>query len=171
MAPQLRSDAEGLSGLESIIGERDGVSFAHARGVIEASMEQVLAAIQPMNVVNYARVDASEFGEVEVPGVDRAFELRNTVESIITVRYSLIWKVKQSDDAGYARWDLAVAPAFIEVNRGSVVLRMLDDNTTEVELMHELDAPRTSPRDLEDTLRDLFEALRRASVGESDIMP
>lgn len=169
LAPALRSDGDELGGFfEVVSGEREGVPFAHARGVIEAPLAEVLAAIRPENVINSRRVDASETMSVEAPGADHAFELRNTVEALITVRYSLIWKVKQSDETGYARWDLSVAPAFIRANRGSVVLHMLADNITEIELMHELDAPRTSPRDLEVTLRDLFEALRQASLGDAE---
>lgn len=127
-------------------GERDNYSWAHGRGYIHASLGRTWEAFRDIEVVvDDPSVDSwSTTHDVE-EGYDFSFRIRNVVNDIITVEFDITWRQSavggtvQSPEVVGIAYQKTWGTEFIELLRGTIVLRPVTSDVTEVDMVEHLD--------------------------------
>ncbi len=147
-------------------GNREaGGFYAHARGVVPGSIQELANALEPAVVVNHRRVDEWRSRPLEPSNdYDRGFEIENVVDAFVTVRFKLAWRLAEKQGQLFVRWSLSEGPGFLDTNEGSIVFYEADQGDLIMDAVYHLDAPSVTTETLEQTLRDLHHAIREAAT-------
>lgn len=167
--PEILSVAAGQGHIDE---DGNEVYWAHARGHIKADLATVWGAAQVIDVcVDRREVNAWTVTQDTVPEFDVSFTIHNTVHDILTVNYDTTWVFELqegSEDAPelvMAQWDKTEGPKVIDILRGSLVLRAVDDQVTEIELMEHLKATLRDEQTIARYLRDYYADLVAETHG------
>jgi hypothetical protein len=161
-------------GINFETGERDdGLFWLHGRGVVHASVSDVIAALADPRVVTDRRGVTRFTTEFDVEeGYDVSFATLNTTVDILTVEWTLTWRglVVQGDmddpEVFAMRYQKTDGAAILDVMQGSIIATALTNNRTELELIEHLKAPLTSDTDLLCYQQDLFDEVVLTTRGD-----
>lgn len=148
------------------VGSTPDFDWVHARGYVDAPIDRVREALlDPPVVVDRRQVDRwSVVLDVE-PEYPHSFRIHNEVDDIITVEFDMTWRLGDSDPESaepglfLARWQKTNGTTFIQILRGSLVVRPIDDQTTSLELIEHLRATSGSHDQLMSYMGDLHASI------------
>lgn len=140
-----------------VAGEADDYRWAHARGRVRGSVSETWAAFKvPEVVVDRRRIDAWETTYDVEPDADFSMTIHQVIHEVVTVEYDLTWRQEGVDeDVVGIRWQKTLGSPLVDILRGSVVIRRLEDDLVEIEVVEHLGAPSTREEDLTGYLADL----------------
>ncbi|MCA9570972.1 MAG: hypothetical protein KC656_24195 [Myxococcales bacterium] len=148
--------------------------WAHARGRVDADPATVWEALQVLDViVDRREVDLYSYAPDPTLGYDRAFQVDNEVDDLITVRFRLTWVhelqigPEEAPERVLVRWDKTHGTAFIDLLSGTVELTARDDGTTDLAFVEHLRAAARDEATIEQYLEDLFADVVAWSAGEA----
>ena len=144
-------------------GETDNYSWAHGRGYIHASLGRTWEAFRDIEVVvDDPSVDTwSTTNDVE-EGYDFSFRIRNVVHDVVTVEFDITWResavggsVQDPEVVGIA-YQKTWGTEFIDLLRGTIVLRPVSDDVTEVDMVEHLDGYGRDAETVVDYFDDVY---------------
>jgi hypothetical protein len=154
-------------------GQTDDHYWAHARGYVHASVDAVYNAMQrPPVLVDRREIDEWEVEWGTVPEYDVSLTLHQTVEDVLTVKYDTTWvmEVQGKDGLGAtqvaAQWDKTDGTPFIDELTGSLVVKRVNAEVSEVLFVAWLDASLRDESTLVSHERDIHSNLVAAVKGE-----
>jgi len=143
-------------------GKDDGTYWAHARAYVQASPDEVYAALQrPRVLVDRREIDAYEVRWDTVPAYEVSLTLHQTVDDVITVDYDTTWVMeRQAADASgttrlVAQWDKTDGTPFIDMLAGSLVVSSPAPGVSELQMVSWLEAALRDEQTLVSYQRDL----------------
>lgn len=153
-------------GITVISGTTEDYAWVHGKGRVDAPLAEVWAAVQePDVVVDRRRVDAwSTTWDVE-EGYDVSLRIHHRVEDLVVVEYDLTWRHgfiegrSAEEDTVAIRWQKTDGTALITLLEGSIVLRPDGEESTILDVVEHLDAPRQEPEMLVQFARDLHASI------------
>ncbi len=157
-------------------GETNDWEWVHGRGFVKASLADTWKAFQdPQVVVDRRQVDEWTVDENVEAGFDRSFVVHNTVHDLITVDFDMTWRQsavegdKESPEAVAIRFQKTFGSVFIDILRGSVVLRPApeDETVTEVEFVEHIDAAQGGADRINAYLVDLHASVVARAHGQA----
>lgn len=135
----------------------------YAHGYIHAPLSAVFRAFQDAAVTaDRRRISSFSVTPNSEPMFPFSYKVHNVVNDIVTVEFDVNWRLgptagtNESPTAFRARYQKTFGSSFIDVLGGSVEARVVDANTTEVELIRHLRATGQSADDAEQTVRDMI---------------
>jgi hypothetical protein len=151
--------------LELVSGEGD-LLWAHGRGYVHAPLPDTWEALRDPDVDVDRRRVASWTVSYDVPqDYDYCYRIHVVVEDIVTLEWDIDWHhgVVNGDlddpEAVGVRFFKSEGSSLIDLQAGSIAAFSLDDTTTALELIEQLDAPATSEEDLTSYLQDFFDSI------------
>jgi len=154
-------------------GEAVGWEWVHARGFVKAPIAEVYDIItDPALVVDDRAVNRFEFTLDTEPDYERSFLIHNEVDDVITVEFDVNWRfgtVEVDNDEPTlisGTFQKTFGTTFISLMRGSIILRRIDDNTSEVEFIEHISAATGGGDDIESFIRDYYDETILVSNGE-----
>lgn len=164
----------GVGELATRSGEAEDFDWTHGCGTLEATLDEVYAAMQDTEVaVDQRSVDVWTREDGVEPEHDVSFALQNTVYDIITVEFETTWRggaLSGDDKAGLtelgARYQMTVAPEVITLIEGSVFATDNGDGTVEIQIIDHLDALRGGTDITELKVKDYFADVQAHVAGE-----
>lgn len=137
--------------------------WVHARAFVHAPLASTWEALRDIEVcVDDGRVDDwSVTWDVE-EGYDYSYRIHNVAEDIITVEFDITWRhgaVEGSvDDPELVaiRYQKTNGTEFIDILRGSIVLRPVEDEVTELDMVEHLDGAAAGTPEIEAYFADLL---------------
>lgn len=144
-------------------GEADGNHWAHGRGYVHASLARTWEAFRDIEVV----VDDPAVDEWRVTydveeGYDFSFQIRNVVHDIITVEFDITWRESAVEGTVQEPELVAIAyqktwgTEFIGLLRGTIQLRAVTSDVTEVAMVEHLDGYGRDAETIKDYFDDVF---------------
>jgi len=137
--------------LNTLAGDRGTYEFAHARGFVHGTVAETWAALQMPEVVTDRRTVARySFTHDVEEGYDVSFRVHNEVDDFITVTFEITWRqsvvegMVDSPEVVAIRWQKTYGTTFITTIEGSMVLRAVDESTTELDVVEHIKAARDS---------------------------
>lgn len=152
--------------LEMLEGENDTFAWVQARGFVHGSVAATWSAFQdPQVVADRRKVDEwSVMSNVET-GFDVSFMIHNVVHDVITVIFDVTWRqsVVSGDRAEPTqvaiRFQKTFGTVFIDILRGSILVRQVDDQLTEIEMIEHIGAASGGTDNIKSYLGDLFSSV------------
>lgn len=148
--------------MNALSGDRGTYEFAHARGYVHGTVAETWAALQMPEVVTDRRtVNRYTFTHDVEPGYDVSFRVHNEVDDFITVTFEITWRESAIEGPMEAptvvaiRWQKTYGTTFITTIEGSMVLRPVDDVTTEIDAVEHIKAARDSAGQIRQYLLDV----------------
>ena len=170
-APEVSED--GPEYVDFTWGEDDGLYWVHGRGLIHAPMVDVVAALSDPAVVQDRRgVDEWALTDAVEAEYDPSFAIVNTTREIITVEWTVTWRGlvvvgdAEEPEVFAMRYQKTDGSSLIDTMEGSIVVRALSDDRTEIQLIEHLAAPRITEVDLLCYQQDLFTEVVTTTDGE-----
>lgn len=162
--------------LNVVKGDRSEYGYAHGHGYIRAPIARVVAALRTPD----ALVDRRQVAEWKVdhdtePEFPVSFRVTNVVkDSRATVswdaryRQGAIEGSQEAPEVYVSRSELSSESFFMQVLRDSIVVRRVDDQVTEIEMVRHLAAifGMAGKDDAEQYVNDVFDSLVALSHGE-----
>lgn len=144
-------------------GNASNWDWAHGRAYVHAPLARTWEALRDIDVcVDDGRVDRwSATTDVE-EGYDYSFRIHNEADDIITVEFDITWRqsaVEGSvDDPELVaiRYQKTNGTEFIDLLEGSIVLRPIEDEVTELDMVEHLEAAAGGTPEIEAYLRNVF---------------
>lgn len=147
--------------------------FVHGRGYVHAPISAVFTAFRDPAVTADRRRVSAYTSTIDVePAYPYSYRVHNIVNDIVTIEFDITWRLgptagtAESPTSFGARYQKTFGSSFIDVLAGSVVARVVDSNTTEVELIRHLRATAQNADDAEQTVRDLFTSVVASAHGQ-----
>ena len=171
----LEASCSGVVGeISTVNGEGEAFDWTHGCGTIEATLDEVYAAMQDTEVaVDQRSVDDWTREDGVEPEYEVSFALQNTVNDIITVEFETTWRggaLSADDKAGLselgARYQMTVAPEVIHLIEGSVYAADNGDGTVEIQIIDHLDALRGGTDITELKVTDYFADIQAHVAGD-----
>ena len=172
VAPPRNGDGAYPESLGIARGYADGTYWVHARGHLAAPISAVWAAARDPEVcADRRKVDrwqSTPDVEMEYPF---SYRIHNEVDDIIFVEFDVTWRhgpvegTIEAPEIVAGRWQKTWGSTVIEVLAGSVVLRRVGDDITEVELIEHLQATASTGDEAESYLRDYFASMGARAKG------
>lgn len=162
--------------LNVVKGDRSEYEYAHGHGYIRAPLGKVVAALRnPDALVDRRQVTEWKVDHDTEPEFPVSFRISNVVkDSRATVswdaryRQGAIEGTQDEPEVYVSRSELSSESFFMQVLRDSVVLRRVDDQVTEIEMVRHLAAifGMAGKDDAEIYLQDVFDSLVALSHDE-----
>lgn len=162
-------------------GETNDWEWVHGRGFVKAPLAETWKAFQdPLVVIDRRQVDEWTVDEDVEAGFDRSFVVHNRVFDFITVEFDMTWRQSvvegdaESPEVVAMRFQKTFGTVFIDILRGSVVLRAApeDEGVTEVEFVEHIDAAQGGADRINKYLVDLHgSVVERAHGRELPVYP
>jgi len=164
----------GVGELSIRSGEAEDFDWTHGCGTLEATLDDVYAAMQDTEVaVDQRSVDVWTREDDIEPEHDVSFALQNTVYDIITVEFETTWRggaLSGDDKTGLtelgARYQMTVAPEVITLIEGSVFATDNGNGTVELQIIDHLDALRGGTDITELKVKDYFADVQAHIAGQ-----
>lgn len=141
----------------------DDWDWVHARAYVHAPLARTWEALRdPLVDVDDGRVDDWSITYDVEDGYDYSYRIHNVSEDIITVEFDITWRhgaVEGTVDAPELvaiRYQKTNGTEFIDMLRGSIVLRPVDDEVTELEMVEHLQAAAGGTPEIEAYFNDVF---------------
>ncbi len=159
--------------LSLIRGETPEYQWVQARGYVKAPIMDVYDIITDPEVAVDQRADARWTVTLDTePEYDRSFLLHNEVDNFITVVFDVNWRFGIVTEENFeptlisGTFAKTYGTEFISLMRGSIMLRRIDDNTTEIGFIEHIKAATGGGDDVEAFIRDYFDETVLVSNGE-----
>lgn len=165
----MASAPEAISGdahpetIHIVTGQSTDYAWAHGHGFVHASVAQTWTALsEPGACVDRRRVTEWMVEQQNSSGFPVGFRIHNIVRSAVTVEFDTTWRgantqgSRESPVTVNTRWEKTDGSEFITLLQGSAVLRRLDDQTTEIELIEHLNALGQDATQASQTIGDLY---------------
>lgn len=146
-----------------LVSGEDEWLWVHARAYVHADLTTTWEALRDPDVNADRRRLASWDVTWNVPQeYDYCYRLHVVVEDIVTLEWDIDWNhgvingsVEEPEAVG-VRWFKSDGTSLIDMQAGSVAAYQLDEGTTALEIVYQIDAPVTTEEDLLDYVGDLF---------------
>jgi len=145
-----------------VSGTSEAFAWTHACAYVLAPAVDTWEALQQPDVVVDRRRVAEWSATFDVEeGYDFSMRIHQLVRDIITVEYDVTWRHVLVEGRTTApevlalRWQKTFGASVIDVLEGSAVVRAVDDDVTELELIEHLHAPTQGSGTIESFLTDL----------------
>ncbi len=155
-------------------GESEDYIWAHGRGYLQTTLEEVWMALQMEEIlVDRRAVDEWTFVANVDPGFDASFRVHNVVHDVVTVEFDVDWRMgreqegQETHEALGVRFSKTEGTAFITLMEGSIVAWPADEGVVELELVWHLRAVQEKVTHMTGFMKDLFEELRATVHGEA----
>ena len=137
--------------------------WCHARGFVHAPIADVFKTTRNVDVnVDRREIDTWVRRTDENPDADFSYFVDVELFNIISVEYTLKYGhnvekgTLEEPELTWCLFDLTQASSVLEILRGSIVLRKIDDDITEYEYIEHLKAPLRDTEQVENTMRDIY---------------
>jgi len=165
--------ADQAEAFETVWGEEYEYDWVHGQGYIHASVADVWAALQDLEVV----VDRSAVHEYSFTGegsddFDVSFQVYNTVYDILTVEYVREWResaVAGTVDAPEVvgiRFEKIEGSEVIEQMVGSIILTETDDGHTHLDVVEQMIALQRGAAPIVQYVQHLYEDAKAFAHGD-----
>jgi hypothetical protein len=169
--PELGADEQ----LAFVSGKTDGRYWAHARAVVDGTIDEVYDALgDPDVLVDRRQIDTWEVSHDTVPRFDRSLTLHQTVHDVVTVHYDTTWVFEvqavglRGTERFAAQWDKTDGTPFIDLLAGSMVVQEDAMGRTELQLVTWMEATLRDEATLVSYLTDLHTDVV-AAVGDEPL--
>ncbi len=139
-------------------GEGDDYEWAHARGYVRAGVDAVFEAMRdPAICVDEREVAEWTAAVVEGSEYEHEYVIHNTVEDVFTVEFDVTWRFGHVGEDGWlaARWRKTFGTSLISRLEGSVIVRPVDDELSEIEVVEQIDAAASGEEQIAHFVGDL----------------
>jgi hypothetical protein len=154
-------------------GDAPGWDWVHARGFVKAPLDEVYDIITtPEVAVDERAVSRWSVTPDTEPDYERSFLLHNEVDNVITVMFDVNWRFGTVERENEERslvsgtFQKTFGTTFISLMRGSILLRRVDDETSELEFIEHIDAATGGGDEIEAFIRDYYAETILVSNGE-----
>jgi hypothetical protein len=148
--------------IELISGE-DEFLWAHARGYVHADLTTTWEALRDPDVnADRRRLESWEVSWDVPQEYDYCYRLHVVVVDLVTLEWDIDWNhgvingSLEEPEAIGVRWFKSEGSSLIDMQAGSIAAYALDDETTAIEVIYQIDAPVTTEQDLLDYVGDLY---------------
>jgi hypothetical protein len=155
-------------------GKSDAFDWVHARANVKASLTRTWEALrEPLVCIDRRRVDAWTITAGVEPEYPYSFRIHHVVRDIVTVEFDLIWRHGPLEGpagrptAVGARYQKVYGSSYIQLLRGSVVARAVEESVTALEFIRHVKASSGSTDDLQQYLQDYFNGIRASVRGQA----
>ena len=140
----------------------EAYEWVHAKAFVHAPIARTWQALQQTDV-DVDRRAVSEWSmtpDVE-EGFDVSYKIHNIVHEFLTVEFDITWRhgvidgSRDEPEVVAIRFQKTWGTTFIEILRGSIVLRRVDDNTTSLEMIEHINAAMSGEDKISNYVRDL----------------
>jgi hypothetical protein len=159
--------------LALVDGESDEYIWAHGRGYLLTTVEEVWDALQIEEVlVNRRAVDEWTFTADVDPEFDASFRVHNVVHDVVTVEFDVDWRMgtEQGGDETHetlgVRFAKTEGTVFITLMEGSIGAWPVEEGVVELELVWHLRAAQEEVSQMTNFMEDLFGEVRATVHGE-----
>lgn len=172
--PAIPADGVVPETINFVEGEGNDWEWVHGRGFVRAPLIEVWRALQdPEVVVDRRQVDSWTIDRDVEPGFDTSFVIHNVVDDFVSVEFDMTWRQsavegdREAPEVVAARFQKTFGTVFIDILRGSVVMRPApeDEGVTEIELVEHIDAAQGGVDKIRSYLVDLHAAVAARSQG------
>ena len=153
-------------------GEKSRYDWVHARGYVDAPIEDVYAALRMPEVVADHRAVARHSVTLDTdPDYTHSFTLHNEVDDFITVEFDITWRLEavegteDAPDLVAARWQKTHGTTFIDVLEGSLLLHRVTDDVTEFDVVERVRAASRGTEPIVSYVNDLYRNVVEVSHG------
>jgi hypothetical protein len=158
--------------LSVINGRSPHFYWVQARGFVHTSLMTTWMALQNPDVaVDRRRINHWTVEQVQNSPYAFAIVVHNEVDSLVTVNFDITWGgdvgegTRDAPSLVSLRWDKTAGTTYITSIAGSCVLRAVDPNVTEVELIQEENAVGQDQTTITQFIEDFYASLLAASHG------
>lgn len=162
VAPAAEGDQPHPERINVVSGDRGTYVFAHGRGYVHGTVAETWAALQvPEAVTDRRGVDRYSSTPNVEEGYDVSFRVHNEVDDIVTVQFDVTWRQSavegtlDSPTVVAIRWQKTWGTTFITSIEGSIILRVVDDSTTEIDAVEHMKAARDPQGQIHQYLLDV----------------
>ena len=137
--------------------------WCHARGYVKAPIADVFETTRNVDVnVDRREIDTWERRAANDPDADFSYFVDVELFNVIAVQYTLKYGhhvergTVDDPELTWCLFDTTQASSVLEILRGSIVLRKVDEEITEYEYIEHLKAPLRDTEQVENTMRDIY---------------
>jgi hypothetical protein len=160
-------------GLSLVRGETPEYHWVHARGFVKAPLQDVYDIMTTPEVAVDERAVArwTVMPDIE-PEYERSFQLHNEVDNFITVIFDVNWRFGTVQEENFepalvaGTFQKVFGTELISLMRGSMAIRRIDGETTEVELMEHISTASGGGDEIEAFIRDYYDEIILVKNGE-----
>ena len=146
-----------------LVSGEDEWLWVHARAYVHAGLSTTWEALRDPDVNADRRRLTSWEVSWDVPQTyDYCYRMRVVVVDLVTVEWDIDWNhgvingSLDDPEAVGVRWFKSEGSSLIDMQVGSIAAYALDDETTALEIIYQLDAPAISEEDLLEYVQDFF---------------
>lgn len=152
--------------LSVVSGGNSDLWWAHGRGYLKAEASVCWQALLDPEVgVDRREVDEWSITYDVAPQFDASYVVHNVAQDVLTVAYDLTWLHElqlgsaSEPEEVVGVWDKTDGTTFIDILEGSFVLRAVEPEVTEIEIIEHLKAPLRDDATLVSYLQDLHASI------------
>lgn len=153
------------------VGEHADYEWSQGRGYLHAPLARVYEAMRDPEVTTDRRRVSSFTSTLNTePEYPFSYRVHNVVHDIVTIEFDMSWRLGPNDGSEAAPtavsgvYQKTFGSSFIEVLRGDIVARRVDDNTTDIEMVRHIRASGAGGPEaaiyLQDTYNSVLARLR-----------
>lgn len=172
--PEPTEEFEYPEAFNTTTGDEGDYHWAHGRGYVRRPMAQVWNALRDPEVL----IDRRHVHEWSVTkDIDKtraaSWRAHNIVHDVLTVDFDSEWRLDtsggtdESPEAVAGRGVKVAGTTFITLLDDSVVLRVVEEDVTLVELIRHADTLNTGEAENEQYVKDVYETLRERAWGRA----
>lgn len=160
-------------GLSLVLGTNDMYSWGHGRGWIKAPAAVVWEVVKdPMVIADRRKTDEQTYMLDTEPEYEWSYQIHYVVHDLIDVdwdeafRFGTIEGTPEAPKLALARSQKVYGLNIIHLIEGSIIVRHVDDQTCEVEIIRHLDAYMAGEGDIQSYIEDMYASIRAVAHGE-----
>lgn len=154
-------------------GEGADYEWAQGRGYVHAPVARVYEALRdPEVTTDRRRVSSYSVTLDSEPEYPFSYRVHNVVRDIVTIEFDMSWRLGPSDasesapSAVSAVYQKTFGSSFIDVLRGDIVARRVDDGTTDIEMVRHIRSSGAGGPEAELYLRDVYNSVLARVRGQ-----
>ncbi|MBI5515974.1 MAG: hypothetical protein HY909_19485 [Deltaproteobacteria bacterium] len=158
-------------------GKSDAFDWVHARANVKASLPRTWEALrEPVVCIDRRRVHGWTITEGVEPEYPYSFRIHHVVRDIVTVEFDLVWRHGPLEGSAAtpgrptavgARYQKVYGSSYIQLLRGSVVARQVDESVTGLEFIRHVKASSGGTDDLQQYLQDYYNSILARVRGQA----
>lgn len=147
-------------------GEGADYEWAQGHGYIHAPLERVYEALRdPEVTTDRRRVSSFTVTLNTEPEYPFSYRVHNVVHELVTIEFDMSWRLGPNESmeaaptAVSAVYQKTFGSSFIDILRGNVLARRVDDSTTEIEMVRHILSSGAGGPEAEIYLRDMYNSI------------
>ena len=155
-------------------GSDDVSDYVHATGYVDASIEDVWAAMKdPAVVVDRHNISSYTVDWNVEQGYDVSFRTDYTVNGIVTVQFDLTWRqgvvagTESAPTQVSVVYEKTLGSSFVNLMKGSIELTSVSPNATELQFAQRLDATQTDSSNIAAWTNEMFASVVARVHGQA----